>query len=101
MNEEIITMIVKVVLTIASVLITGYFIPWAKSKIDSTKYNDFLTLTEKCVEAANQLYTPEQWNDKKLYVLGIVANYAADHHVNITTDEINAIIEGFVISLKG
>ena len=101
MNQELVDLVVKLVLAIASVLITGYFIPWLKSKVDSTKYNDFLSLCKQCVEAANQLYTPEEWKEKKLYVLGIVANYAMDHNVNITNDEINAIIEGFVIAVKG
>lgn len=101
MDQELIDLIVKVVVAVISVLITGYFIPWVKSIVDSTKYNDLLTMVEMCVEAANQIYTPEEWNKKKAYVLEIVCNYAKDHRVNITMEEINALIEGFVKAVKG
>jgi len=101
MNQELITVLFKMVLAIASVLITGYVIPWIKSKADSTKYNDFLSLAQKCVEAANQIYTPEEWATKKKYVLDITESYCKEHGVNITSEELNAIIEGFVISVKG
>lgn len=101
MNQELIDLVVKLVIAIMSVLITGYFIPWIKTKVDSTKYNDFLALVEKCVEAANQIYTPEQWAVKKQYVLDITENYCKDHGINITAIELDAIIEGFVIAVKG
>lgn len=101
MNQEIIDLVVKLVIAVVSVLITGYFIPWIKSLVDSTKYNDLLTMVEMCVEAANQIYTPEEWEKKKSYVVELVCNYAADHKVNITMSEINALIEGFVKAVKG
>lgn len=101
MEQELLNIIIKVMVVIVSTLITGYVIPLLKSKIDSTKYNDFLTMVKKCVESANQLYTPEEWEVKKSYVLELVATYANNHKVNITAAEINAIIEGFVIAVKG
>lgn len=101
MNQEFLNVVIKVVVTIISVVITSVVIPWIKSKIESTKYNDFLSLVHKCVEAANQLYTPEEWATKKQYVLDIAENYCIEHGVNITAEELNAIIEGFVIAVKG
>lgn len=101
MNNELLEVIVKVVVAVLSVIITSVIIPYIKSKVDSTKYNDFLTLVEKCVEAANQIYTPEQWAQKKQYVLKIVENYCIEHGVKITAAEVDAIIEGFVILCKG
>lgn len=101
MDQEILNMIVKIIIVVASVLITGYFIPWVKTKVSSTKYNDFLSLIEKCVEAANQIFTPEEFAQKKKYVLDITENYAKQHGVNITAEELNALIEGFVKAVKG
>lgn len=101
MSEELITMIIKIIVAILSVIITSVVVPYVKSKVDSTKYNDFMILVEKCVEAANQIYTPEQWSQKKQYVLKITENYCVEHGVNITAPEIDAIIEGFVILCKG
>lgn len=100
MDKELIEIIVKITATVISVLITSFVIPWIKSKIDSTKYNDFLTMVEMCVEAANQIYTPEEWQDKKKYVLGLAIDHANKHGVNVTMNEIDAIIEGFVKAIK-
>lgn len=101
MDRELITLLVKLALAVISVLVTGYVIPWIKSRIDTTKFNDFLVLVEMCVEAANQIYTPEEWASKKKYVLDITESYIKEHGVEITADELNAIIEGFVIAVKG
>lgn len=101
MTNEMMDLIVKIVISIASVLITGYLIPYIRSKVTSTRYNDFLVLIEKCVESANQIYSPEQWRTKKNYVLNLVTTYARNHGVDITDEEIDALIEGFVIAVKG
>lgn len=100
-DAEVLNLFIKLIITIISVAITTFIIPWIKSNIESTKYNDFLELVHKCVEAANQLYTPDEWEKKKLYVLEIVHNYCLEHGVNITTQEMDAIIEGFVKAVKG
>lgn len=100
MDQELLNIVMKVVLAIASALITGYVIPLIKSKVDSTKYNDFLTMVEMCVEAANQIYTPEEWSEKKVYVLNLTSGYIKEHGVDITADELNALIEGFVKAVK-
>lgn len=101
MNEEILNLIVKLIIAVISVLITGYVIPWIKLKINSTKYNDLLSLVKKCVEAAEKIYTPTEWSSKKKYVLEVVEQYASNHRIKITANEINAIIEGWVKEIKG
>lgn len=101
MNQEFLDMIIKIVVAVVTVLITRYLVPWIKEKTDSTKYNNFLSMVLQCVEAANQLYTPEEWKAKKEYVLNLAIEYAGSHGVNVTMKEIDAIIEGFVIAVKG
>lgn len=95
-----IDLIVKVVIAIASVLITGYLLPWLKSKINASKYEELLTLCEKCVEAAEKIYTPEQWQNKKEYVFDMVIDKADSLGIEISQQEINALIEGFVLEVK-
>jgi len=101
MNQEVLNMIVKLVLAIVSVLVTSYVIPFIKSKVDSTKYNDLLSLVEKCVQAAEKIYTQEEWNKKKNYVYELTSTYAMDHGIDITPEELNAIVEGWVKEIKG
>lgn len=101
MNQEFLDMIIKLVLAVLSVLVTTYVIPWINSKKESTKFNDLLALIEKCVQAAEKIYTPEQWNSKKEYVLELASAYAVDKGIDIAPEELNALIEGFVKAIKG
>lgn len=101
MEKEILELVIKLVFAIISVIITSVIVPWVKTKVDSTKYADFLVLVKKCVEAANQLYTPEEWAMKKVYVLNITSNYCSEHGVDVSPEELDAIIEGFVKAVKG
>lgn len=101
MNTEMTEMVIKLIIALVSVIITGYLIPYLRTKMDSTKYADMLEFIRKFVESANQIYTPEQWMKKKEYVLNLVEKYADEHGVTITDEEINALIEGFVIAVKG
>lgn len=101
MDKEILEITIRMLFAIVSVIITTVIVPWFRTKIDSTKYADMLVLVKKCVEAANQIYTPEQWASKKVYVLDLAENYCKEHGVEITAEELDAIIEGFVISVKG
>lgn len=100
MDKEIIDIAVKLIVAFVSVLITTFVIPWIKSKIDSTKYNDFLTIIQKFVEAANQIHTPEEWKEKKKYVLNLAISYVNKHGIDITMQEIDAVIEGIVKEVK-
>lgn len=101
MGREIIDLVFKYLLLAISMVITSFVIPWIKANVDSAKYNDFLNAVELFVESANQIYTVEQWKEKKKYVLNLVIEYADKHGVTISLNEIDAIIEGFVIAVKG
>ena len=101
MNQEILDLIVKLFLAVLSVIVTTYVIPWINSKKESTKFNDLLVLIEKCVQAAEKIYTPEEWSAKKEYVLELASAYAMDKGIDIDPAELNALIEGFVKVVKG
>lgn len=101
MDNQIMEILLKLLLTIMSIALTTYILPWIQSKMESTKYNDLLSFVKQCVVAANQLYTPEEWAEKKQYVLEITENYCTRHSIPITSVELNAIIEGFVKIAKG
>lgn len=101
MDKELLTMIVKIVLAIIGTVLTYYVIPYLKSSVDSTKWNDIMQFCEKCVEAAEKKYTPEEWREKKLYVMTLVANYCEKIGIPISTDDLDALVEGFVKEIKG
>lgn len=100
MSNEMVTMIVKVVFAVISVLITTYVIPWIKSKMSNEKYNELIIFIGKCVGAAEKIYTPEEWVEKKQYVLSLAEAKMNSLGVLISADELNSLIEGMVYSVK-
>ena len=100
MNEEITKIIVEAIASIAMVLITGYLIPWIKSKIGEEKYNRFVDYVELSVRSAEQLYSPEEWNKKKEYVRKSAIALLDSIGLTISETELENIIEGLVNEVK-
>ena len=101
MNTEMITKLTEAIVTVVVVLITAYVVPWLKGKIGENKYNQILSFTDTCVRAAEKIYTVEQWSAKKSYVLDMVEKKAEEIGIQITAEELNAIVEGAVKAIKG
>lgn len=100
MDAQITKIIVDAVFGIIGILITGYLIPWIKAKIGENKYNTIVEYTELAVRSAEQLYTPEEWKEKKQYVLNYITNKAKEIGLDLTAIDIENIIEGIVNSVK-
>lgn len=100
MTDEMMTVIFKLIMACLSIVITSYVIPWIKNKIKLDKYAELMTFTEKCVQAAEKLYTPDEWKFKKKYVLAMVRNKLESLGIVVNDEEINALIEGFVKEVK-
>lgn len=100
MNNQIVDLFVKLVCAFAGVIITGYVIPWIKGKMQNDKYADLITLCRMFVQSAEKIYTPDQWQEKKIYVFQLIENKAESIGVDISTEELNAIVEGLVYEVK-
>lgn len=101
MDKEMITLIVKCVSAVIGVILTTYVIPWIKSSADAKKLNEVMDFCEKCVEAAEKKFTSEEWREKKLYVMTLISKQIEKLGIEMTTEEIDALIEGFVKEVKG
>lgn len=101
MREEIFVKVVIAVFTIAWALITAYVIPWIKAKIGSDEIEKLSWFATCAIRAAEQMFTPEQWAEKKAYVvcqLKIIMNDQLS--LKLTDDQLNVIIEGIVNEVK-
>lgn len=58
--------IVSAILTIIVALITSVVIPWIKTKITAEQMELLKRYTEYAVRCAEQIYSPDEWQDKKL-----------------------------------
>lgn len=100
-NKELMEILIKAVFVVVSVLITGYLIPWLKANVQTEKLDTFMVFVEKCVQSAEKLYTPEEWKEKKQYVLDLASEELKNLGIELSSATIDAIIEGFVKEIKG
>lgn len=100
MTPELITKIVEAVLTIILALVSAYLIPWIKNKLGDDRYRELVEFCEICVRSAEQLFTEEQAQEKKTYVVEMIVPYVRKLGLNLGEEEINAIIESCVNFVK-
>lgn len=101
MNSQIFTQIALMVISIVGALVSAYLIPYIKSKANANDIERFIDFVWLAVRCANQIYTPEQWQDKKLYVLSLVTNFMYENlKISLSDEQVNAIIEGMVNEVK-
>lgn len=92
--------ILKFVLSIATILITSYIIPLIKQHIDDNKINKIEEYTELAVRCAEQIYTTDQWKEKKKYVYSYITDKVDEIGLNLNEEDIDLIVEGFVNAVK-
>lgn len=101
MTNELFIRIVISLITLICALISAYVVPYIKSKIDVSKLAQLRTYTEIAVRCAEQIYTPEQWKDKKVYVKDYLLNVVNEKlNLTLTDADLETIIEGVVFEVK-
>lgn len=101
MNGELLVKIVLAIISICGALVTAYVIPFIKSKISSTELNKLFEYVKIAVRCAEQIYTVEQWQEKKEYVMNYVMNIMNEKlHIELSYDQIDTIVEGIVNEVK-
>ena len=89
--------ILQVVLAIVSIVVTGILIPLIKTKISKTDLEKALVITDIAVKAAEQIYKESgKGQIKKKYVI----DYLKKSGLNLSDEEINALIEAAVKELN-
>lgn len=90
------TQIILAIITLIGGIITRYLIPWIKDKLDDRQYDVFATLVRVGVFAAEQIFTSEQWKEKKQYVLDLLV----ENGYSIDATAVDALIEATVRELR-
>lgn len=100
MNSETINMIIKCLVTVLGCVLTTIVIPYVKSMLDASKLAKIEEYTELAVRCAEMIYTPEQWSEKKAYVMDYILRKSNDIGASLTYDDINNMVEGIVQEVK-
>lgn len=90
------TQIILAIITLIGAIITRYLIPWIKSKLSDNQYETFCTLIRVGVYAAEQLFTSEQWKEKKRYVVDLLK----ENGYSVDSNAVDAMIEATVRELR-
>lgn len=90
------TQIILAIITLIGGLVARYLIPWIKEKLDERQYSVFYSLVKIGVYAAEQIFTADQWKEKKQYVVDLLK----DNGYEVDSMVVDALIESTVKELK-
>lgn len=89
------TELIQALITLASVVITGFLVPILKQKLSAEKRAKLLEYVKIGVAAAEQIYGSKAGQKKKEYVVGFLLSKG----VVFDVDEVEAMIESEVYKL--
>ena len=98
--NELTTVALKCLIMIITTAITVVIIPYIRQKIGEEKWYRLQEYIEYAVRCAEQIYTPEEWEQKKKYVMGFVICKAEELGLNISEQDIDIMVEGIVNAVK-
>lgn len=96
--NEIMTVIVKAIISVVVVAISVYLIPFIKTLLNRLKDDQIKKIILDAVWAAQQTLVDN--DDKKNYVLGVVSDWLIKHKIDISATEIDMLIESTVLEMK-
>lgn len=101
MTNDLFVKIVSGIITILIAVITGFLIPWIKSKISVAKFDKITYYISMAVRCAEQIYTVEQWEQKKQYVTNYITDLCNNTFMlSLSSKDIDVLIEGAVNQIK-
>lgn len=100
MNHELVSVIIKSIVAILSVVVTTVIVPYIKQRLGDDKYAELTNYVEWAVRSAEQLFSPEEWQEKKDYVMTYIVTKAKELKIELTEEDINILVEGIVNLVK-
>lgn len=102
MNTSIdITPIIEAVITLIAAVITVFIIPWIKSKVSASKWNNLCSYAETFVKCAEMTFKGTGLGkDKKKWVTEKLTKLANEQGLKFSPEAIEAAIESAVKAMK-
>lgn len=96
MDRDILMQLLKLIIMVATALITTYLIPWIKSHTNSEKMYSVMRWAHEAVLAAEQIYGAQTGPEKKKYAMAFLRKVVDAAHINVTDAELHTLIEATV-----
>lgn len=90
------TQIILAIITLIGGLVARYVIPWLKGKLTDHQYDALTCLVRVGVFAAEQIFSSEQWKEKKQYVVDLLK----ENGYEVDSTAVDALIEATVRELR-
>lgn len=101
MTSELFVKIMLSIITICGALISAYVVPYVNSRIGAEKLAILENYVRVAVRCAEQVFSKEQWQDKKLYVTTVARDFINTKlGIELSETELDTIIEGIVNEIK-
>ncbi|MDD6011523.1 MAG: phage holin, LLH family [Oscillospiraceae bacterium] len=91
-----ITSIIECIIALFSALITTFLIPYVKSKLSESRFQQIQFWAKTAVEAAEQLYGSKAGQQKKDYVVSFLLSKG----IVMDIDDVTALIESEVYKMS-
>lgn len=98
--NDILFEILKCVVIVSVAVITRYLAPYLSSKVKDTKYEEFIKTVMDAVKFAEQTMGSGNGEEKKKIVVDFLTQLAIDKEINITSEQINVLIESAVFTMN-
>ena len=99
MDTKVFMTIAMAIISIAGALVSAYVIPWIKANISAKDMESITFWVRFAVRCADQLFTPEEWEKKKSYVMSYIIGKVVELGIKLTEEDINTLIEASVNAL--
>ena len=96
--DELTFMILKVVISVATALITAYLIPYIKNQTKTKQQEELMAMVNIAVRAAEQSISKGQ--KKKENATEFVTQWLNERGIKITEDQLDGLIEAAVYSMN-
>ena len=97
-------LLIKCVIVFVALVITAvssYVMQFLKMKLTDNQMELLKRFIKVAVMCANQIFTPEEWADKKRYVVTQVQDFISEKlKIELTDEQIDLLIEGIVNEVK-
>lgn len=98
---KIVCAILSIVVTLVSAYVAPAFKKWIATKIDDNQMESLYKIIVKGVQCAEQIYTPEEWEQKKKYVMNYVSSMINSViKVELKEEQLDTIVEAIVYEVK-
>ena len=100
MDRDIIMQALKLVIMVATLIVTRYVIPLLKAKTNGEKMEKLLKYIQEGVRAAEQIFDEDDGKTKKKYVMHFVRQLLEQMSISLTEEELELLVEAAVRTMN-